>query len=199
MKLNEATEIARQLLGYFGPYCDQAQIAGSIRRNKDEVKDIELVLRPKITPIRNMFGDVIGQQSDLEDYLSRLIAEGFIFYDQRVKRNGPRYKRLVLPQHAETAIELFIADEHNWGNTLAIRTGNAEFSKALVTKRLHGGLMPTDLRQEGGYLWRGNVMLSAPTEEAYFGYLGIAAADIPHPTKRNAETAARLAGKRVAA
>lgn len=199
MERRNAQQLADLLVrDTLSPACVQVVIAGSIRRQKSEIRDIEIVVQPKLTAVLNMFGDIRGHDSELDNALAYAMRGGAIEYDRKVRRDGPKYKRLWLPAH-EIAVDLFIADANNWGNILAIRTGNADFSKALVTKRIYGGLMPTDMRQQDGFLWRGLTLLAAPDEAAFFATLGIAAEDIPHPTQRNADTAARLARRKVRA
>ncbi len=48
MKLDKALEIAERTKKLLAPYCERIEIAGSIRRKKPEVKDIELVAIPKL-------------------------------------------------------------------------------------------------------------------------------------------------------
>jgi len=47
MELLPATQIAEAIIEKLAPYCKIINIAGSIRRQKTEVKDIELVVLPK--------------------------------------------------------------------------------------------------------------------------------------------------------
>ncbi len=47
MQLDKALEIAEKTKELLAPYCERIEIAGSIRRKKPEVKDIELVAIPK--------------------------------------------------------------------------------------------------------------------------------------------------------
>ena len=158
MRLNDARALATDVLAMLRPACLQAEIAGSIRREKADIKDIELVVQPRLTPEPTLFGDGGRLHSDLDAALARLIAAGRLAYDTKLKRNGERYKRLTLPGR-DMAIDLFIADALNWGNILAIRTGDADFSRALVTSRLHGGLMPGNLKQRDGVLVQGQQVI----------------------------------------
>jgi len=65
MKLEEAKKIAEKYLNLLKPYCLRAEIAGSIRREKPEVKDIEIVCIRNESQINefskmvNSFGKVI--------------------------------------------------------------------------------------------------------------------------------------------
>src|SRR3990167_7360212 len=47
MELARAQEIAAQVLAELSPFCERCEIAGSIRRRKPEVGDIEIVAIPK--------------------------------------------------------------------------------------------------------------------------------------------------------
>ncbi len=170
------------------PACHVVEVAGSIRRWRPAVKDIELVAVPITEPIYNLFGDQIGLVSLLDSQIQRLIEAGFWEYDADTKRNGPAYKRLKFEGQA---VDLFIAAPENYGNILTIRTGSAEFSHLLVTSRLQGGCMPAGMRQQDGYLWTGGRRINCPTEAAFFAALGIK--EVPEPWERNADTARRLA------
>lgn len=47
MKHSTALVIAEKIKAQLAPHCDRIEIAGSIRRKKPEVKDIEIVVIPK--------------------------------------------------------------------------------------------------------------------------------------------------------
>lgn len=53
MKLEQAQSIAEELRRELEPGCERIEIAGSIRRKKPEVKDIELCLIPKMLTLPN--------------------------------------------------------------------------------------------------------------------------------------------------
>ena len=46
--LRQAAALARSLVTFLEPYCDRIEVAGSVRRQKADVGDIELVLVPKL-------------------------------------------------------------------------------------------------------------------------------------------------------
>jgi DNA polymerase/3'-5' exonuclease PolX len=151
--------------------CERVCIAGSIRRQKPRVKDIEIVYIPKM----------IRQKVDLFDYEERpmtdyaidgLIDFGFWEFDTETSRNGPKYKRLVHMASSMT-VELFRARPQNWGLVMALRTGPAEFNHLLVTPAAYYGAMPGDMEMSDGYLWRQGRMLETPTETSFFGELGL--------------------------
>lgn len=175
MDLKTATQYANEFMQLIAAGCDHIQIAGSIRRQKAEVKDIEIVAVERKFDVLgyDFFGNRTPETdthySHLKDVLHKLVGDKFD-YDPKLKRDGDKYKRFV---YRGMAVDLFIAEPDNLGNILAIRTGNAEFSRALVTQRNQGGLMPSWLRQKDGYLWNGNSRLICKTEAGFFDAIGI--------------------------
>ena len=56
MELYEARVITEDLLAYQRPYCERIEIAGSVRRRRPQVNDIEIVCIPKtIVQQRTLF------------------------------------------------------------------------------------------------------------------------------------------------
>ena len=87
--------------------------------------------------------------------------------------NGPRYKKLVFDG---VKVDLFIVrPDRRWGTLLAIRTGPAEFSQMLMTKRSQGGALPDHLEiMETKLIYRsGGAEAPTNTEAEYFQALGI--------------------------
>ena len=117
-KFEDVLPIAQEILKEIKPHCYRCQIAGSIRRGKDTIGDIEIVLIPK-------------------PYEIGLIAFGLptVLYKWKSERGKLfpgecRYNRRKHP--SGISIDFFLVKEHNWGYHLAIRTGSSEFS----TKKL---------------------------------------------------------------
>jgi len=186
---------AEVLLKRLSPACSQITLAGSLRRGKADAKDIEVVAIP--CPAKDLFGPTGDGPTEMDSLLDRYVRDGMLVWDTQTKRNGPRYKRLVSVA-LELPVDIFLADSDNWGNIMALRTGCEEFSRALVTSRCFGGLMPEYLRHRDGYLWttrwdfgnrRTEERLSCPNEETYFALLGL---PCPPPADRTAEMARTL-------
>lgn len=189
MRHDDALPVANRLVALLAPYCEQIEIAGSIRRRKLEVKDIEIVARPRVVS-GNLFGDPDTPATN--EAIADLIQRGIWQYDPHVKRDGPKYKRFVFAGEfwpRGVAVDLFLVDERNWGSQLAIRTGCFEFSKWFVTSREKGGGMPRRMKHEGGYLTFDGQVLPCPTEAGFF-----AGIDVPwyEPEERTPELAERL-------
>lgn len=165
MELTEARKIAERLQESLAPLCDRIEIAGSIRRGKPDVHDIELVAIPKMLPIYDLFGQQSGERSLLDD---RRLYEQF----GKVVKAGRRFVQVSLWEGIK--LDLFVVlPPAQWGVLFAIRTGPAEFSHWLVTPRNKGGILPSGWRVEDGRVWDGQVTLDFPDEQKLFEWVGL--------------------------
>ena len=118
MNLIEAQHIAAEVLSVLAPHCERIEIAGSIRRRKPEVGDIEIVAIPKTCPL-GLFADTDPIAiPEFCDIVNRWPAI-------KGKPTG-KYTQRVLPD--DIILDLFIARQENWGLIFAIRTGSAAYS-----------------------------------------------------------------------
>jgi len=109
MKREEAKKTAEKYLNILKLFCQRIEIAGSIRREKPEVKDIEIVCIPQ---------DLTGFSAEVNKL-------------QKVKgKPSGKYTQRILPEGIK--LDLFIANEKNWGLIFAIRTGSADFSHKIL-------------------------------------------------------------------
>lgn len=138
------------------PACERIAVAGSLRRHKETVGDIELVCIPN--PTVDLFGEVIYHPAPIDARL----------YGHTLAVDGPRQKRIELPQGI--SLELYITTPAQWGVMYTLRTGCAEFSEALVTQRVKGGVLPSNLYVRDGRMWRAgeDEPLETPEEEDVF-------------------------------
>lgn len=193
--MNDLLELALALRATLAPACARIAIAGSIRRGKTAPKDIELLAIPHIAHSEqfDLFGEAydVGEVNELEGLIAMLIAGNEWEFDTIVKRNGPRYKRLW-HREAHIACDLFITDEKRWGAIYTIRTGPADFSKALAGLALQRGMFVEEglvhrhrrhYKQQNGESValpcpRGDkcsLIVPTPEEEAFFEALGVPA------------------------
>lgn len=182
MERDRALLAAKAVWEALKPVCRKVVIAGSLRRGAADVNDAEIVCLPHFDEEKTLFEETIASThaSGLAAVLDSLLASGRLCWDETLRRRGEWYKRFRLPQAEGLPLDLFLTREENWGNILALRTGPAEFSKALVTPMRKGGLLPNELKEEDGLLWRVQRMsrdtrlwkpLECPTEEAFFRHL----------------------------
>lgn len=92
MQYEKAKKIADRLVEIFSPHCSIIHIAGSIRREKSEVKDIEIVCRPKTEFVStDLFGNghqVItpGFTDAINRVSEKFIGTGFISHSDENTR-----------------------------------------------------------------------------------------------------------------
>jgi len=128
MKLELAEQLAEKIVNQLKPYCKRIEVAGSIRRKKPEIRDIEICLIPENSKLTELAKEVDKWQ----------VVKGRITgkYTQRILSNGMK-------------LDIFIAQMTNWGNIFLIRTGNWKFSKWIMgTKTRQAGYY-----QKDGYMW----------------------------------------------
>ena len=167
--LDIARTYAETVVKALAPHCERIEIAGSIRRCKPEVGDIEIVAYP--WHITNLFGVSTGvTQLDMFNY--ELFG--------RVVKNGSKYKQIEM--RVGINLDLFIVTPPaQWGVIFLIRTGPAEFSKKMVTHRLNGGELPFAYTVQEGAVWVDDVRIDTPEEQDFFDLCGM---DFVPPEKR---------------
>lgn len=135
MELSKATHVANALVETLAPHCQRVLIAGSIRRSKSEVKDVELVVLPKF--VNGVGGDLFNPQPE------QIVSADFV---RAVKALGPavkgqptgRYTQILLPASAiqeSIVLDLFIPAPNDYWRQFAIRTGSAEYA----ARKIAGG------------------------------------------------------------
>lgn len=121
----KAYSVADKVLNGLSSACTRIEIAGSLRRQKDMIGDIELVAIPD------------GER--LYELLDTKLADGVISHLPK-KRWGLKLRSFLF---AGFQFDVFIQpDPATWGYNFLVRTGSAEFSHKLVTKRSEGGWKP---------------------------------------------------------
>lgn len=161
LALLDAQSLANDLVTQLSFYCERTEIAGSIRRGKSEIGDIEIVAVPQMG--FDFFGEPTGDHA----------LNGVQWSDfGKVIKNGNKYKQIEL--HEGINLDLFIiTPPAQWGVIFLIRTGPAEFSHKMVTPRNQGGLMPSIYRIKDGAVWSHNHIIPTPEEKDVFGLFGL--------------------------
>ncbi len=146
MELAQAQKIAAEVVKRLSPYCKKIEVAGSIRRRKPFVNDIDLVLIPSdpwnltheimaLGPVRQAWGEKL----------------------KRVSYNGVQ-------------VDIYYATEETWATLRLIRTGSAEFNRMLAARALQRGLQ---LKANGQGVVRGSEVIANKSEEAILVVLGL--------------------------
>ncbi|MEP7375558.1 MAG: hypothetical protein ABI675_19595 [Chitinophagaceae bacterium] len=126
MTLATAISYCTRILYLLTPHSERIDVAGSIRRQKAELGDIELVCIPKKT----------FNQTDLFGGGEWLISPEFesaigIMLDHVVKGNlSGRYMQFVVKGHVK--VDLFMPVPEDYYRQLAIRTGSREYSNLVI-------------------------------------------------------------------
>ena len=138
-----ANELATRLALTMAGVCDRLIVAGSIRRLKPEVGDIEFVYVPK-KETRPDSGDMFASNSvDLADEkLFGLINSGVLAMRKNVKGQTTWGDQIKLARHVETGIpiDFFPIPEASWWNYVVCRTGPKESNVAICMAAEKRGL-----------------------------------------------------------
>ncbi len=147
MQLEKAKQIGNKVLEEIRPYIDQASIAGSVRRNKQEVHDIDLVIELK------------------KDFMARTDIKKILKSYGRFVLDGEKLIRVISEDKVQ--IDVYIADG-NYDPLLLIRTGSLWHNKKLCMKAKSLNYSLT----AKGLINKGNEMVIATTEKDIFRELG---------------------------
>lgn len=168
MELSRAKSIAERITTELAPCCGRVEIAGSIRRGKADVGDIEIVAIPKWDVEYDLFGAVASTTSLVDIWASELLRRK----GAKPIKNGSKYKQLALAEGIN--LDLFlVTPPAQWGVIYTVRTGPSDFSTWLVTNRLHGGAMPNAYHCLNGHIEHKLIedTIQTPEEEDLFRFL----------------------------
>ena len=161
---DEGMKIYKEVAAVLVRPCQKIAVAGSLRRGKTTVKDVEVVCVPE--PDEDLLGHTYYTSDAIRTALDRLRHNGINI------RGGDKYLRVFL-EDINAQIDIFITTPNQWGLIYAIRTGSADFSKWLVTGRRHGGALPSYFKVKDGWLLKKNERKTVVTEEHFFETIGI--------------------------
>jgi DNA polymerase/3'-5' exonuclease PolX len=131
MELHKALKIANNLVAQLGPYCDIINIAGSCRRNKVLVKDIELVCLPMKTKIEQF--DLFGPPQ-YDHYLRNPHFCRIVKKLGKILKGKPEGKKMQIDLPEGIKLDLFMPSDFDYYRIFAIRTGSADYSKNVIAR-----------------------------------------------------------------
>ena len=140
--LQEAQDMAADLIGELAPHFTKALVAGSIRRGKEEIGDIDIVLIPKDT---------------LFDHIDDIIE---------VTSGG---QKKIYGTYRGRPINLFLTDTKGWGAQLMTATGPAQYN---IRKRFLVKRKGLKLNEYGLFTADTGEYLAGKTEKDIYEYLG---------------------------
>ena len=119
----DAMPVAEEIVGWLKPYCLKIIIAGSLRRKKPDVGDIEILVIS-----RKCLDGISLDGISVDTKISELILRGIFSY--RLNKRGSRVygKQNKLLVHCASGIPLDVCSttEENWWVALVCRTGSKE-------------------------------------------------------------------------
>ena len=160
---SEAKQFADDLLILLGDHFERLEIAGSLRRKKALVGDIELV--GILQTIK------VGLFGFSEILPTRAVIELMGRFGYKAEKAGEKYIKFF--SNRKMNVDLFLCTPETWGCIFMIRTGSAEFTRKMVTKKAAGGWCPDHLHFCDGRLWDGDDVLFTREEEDVFDELGL--------------------------
>lgn len=173
MAFEHAYKAANEIHTRLSPACARLKAAGSLRRRRPFIRDLEMVCEPLTVT------DLLGAESlDVQSIRQACAMIGDI------EKGGEKYIKVCNVLGIEgLALDLFIVTPPaQWGSILAIRTGPAELGKFAVSRMPDFGLYHRD----GRIVDRVGKLHPTPTEEDFF-----AAARLPclPPAQRDSRAA----------
>ena len=134
---HNASRVAHDFLSRIQDVCTKYEIVGSLRRQRDFVNDIDILVIPKFLQTTDMtlFAEPVIV-SLLDERLDKLAADGII----RFEVNGPKLKRFAISARPKPiGIDLYVATPSTWATLLLVRTGsrNHNINLAKRANELH--------------------------------------------------------------
>lgn len=151
--LAEAEAVANAIVQVLEPVTQRIAIAGSIRRKKPEVGDIEIIAIPKGEDLYFKLLALVGE--------SRLLP---------LKGFKPGAKYMQFGTRSGFKLDLFLANPETWGVIYTVRTGSAAFSYSLFKHANSLGYTSQNARIYHRY--RG-FTIDTPEEKDVFQVLGL--------------------------
>lgn len=177
LSLAKALPLVEKIKEALSPGCERIEEAGSVRRRKPAVGDIELVAIPKLCPELeaqlSLFDEPAKMVSALDLLLNNLVRDKDNF--RRGDKNGDLHKNFLIEideDGTQVGFDLFLTTKEQWGYIFALRTGPGEFNQAWVTQQHKGGLLPDRYSFSNGWLHKDGQRILTPEESDVFDLIG---------------------------
>lgn len=180
IRREDALKVARELYDIVSPFCHRCKIAGSLRRGKRFVSDIEVVYVPKLAPDPETFfnallGDSQSNMISMADLaINRLERDGIL--KKRLSTTGvPSWGELnKLSIHVASGIPVdwFSTTQDRWWVSLVVRTGGKQSNLLLAQAALRKGLH-LNAYGEGFTVRKTGEKIPARSEEEVFSIAGL--------------------------
>lgn len=173
-----AKAVADDLIGLLKPHCENGflTVAGSYRRGREQVGDLEIVYVSKISEAK-LPGELFGEPRQTVDGILELLLAGKLERRDRSDGLSTWGSHIKLARHRETGlpVDFFPTTRESWFNYLVCRTGPKESNMAICRAA-----------QARGYKWKPyspgfcyaddpkeRVENAMTSEEAVFAFVGL--------------------------
>ena len=173
MSLQKGRLCSQRLIDWLTPFCVQIEVAGSIRRDRPEVGDVDLVVIPKLVVESDLFGVVTGSRNlASEAILVRAGRESWT-----ILKDGAAH---ISWSSQSIQVDLWFTTILHWGSVLMCRTGSVQHNIWIAerAKAMGGHWAPHQ-----GLRLPGRAHLVSETEDEIYCALGIAPI-APHARER---------------
>lgn len=134
-----ALAVAKELCDLLKPECEQLIVAGSLRRRKLEVGDVELVYVPKFVPgVKNDFFSAPPAANCVDAKLAWMLDKiSGPLLEKRMSRVDTEAwgekNKLAVHRASGIPVDLFATTESAWWNYVVCRTGSAESNTLIAS------------------------------------------------------------------
>lgn len=168
----EALLATTRLLELLSPHCERIAIAGSLRRMKPEVSDIELLFISSLGERPDGLFDRVRVDRTAER-IEAMVKDGILAKRPNVNGEftwGPKNK-LAVHVASGIPVDLFSTTYDNWWTALVIRTGSKETNLALTAGANKQGA--TLMAYGCGVKWSDGTETRAESERHVFELCGV--------------------------
>lgn len=170
MKLDDALYECGWVISKFHYLCEKVLVVGSVRRQRPEVKDIDIVVLPRVPRDENW-----NEIASVLKHAHRMVQ----------LKKGPKFMTfahynvapdLLRPRDPDYTVDVYNATPETWGILVLVRTGSKEHNVKLCSLALSKGMKLSAkegvLKQVESFPSMMKIVASK-TEEDIFAALGI--------------------------
>lgn len=155
MNLAQADKFAAKILEGLSPFCERIEIAGSIRRRRENVNDIDIVALPGAGQLAAFRARVLAKATPVSDGQQTIIAR---------LENGVQLDVWIAKRPYQ---DMFFKTVTNFGTLLLCRTGSKEHNIKLCQRAKD---LDLHWNPHAG-VYAGDKLLACETEEEIFAAL----------------------------
>jgi DNA polymerase/3'-5' exonuclease PolX len=168
--LADVRPVADDLVARLRPACERLEIAGSIRRARPQVGDIELVAIPRFEEReRPSQGTLFGPERPRRAERANLLWDAVDALGVFCEKRGPVYRQFAW---RGVRVDVYTCERGNWGWILFHRTGPGYLRAKIGSMLVARGFAAVD-----GWIWDARGLsidrVETPEESVVFRLLGI--------------------------